>query len=656
MVIETQSRAAVVVPTASAISALTPLGGPNAHVTGGFWDRRLKTNRDTTIPHGYQQLHDAGNLANFRLAAGAHGRYRALGEEIGVVFPFLDTDVYKWLEGAAWELGRRPDPALASDADRAIDLVTAAQRPDGYINTYVQVVKPGHEYQDLAWGHELYCAGHLIQAAVAWQRALGDDRLLAVAIRVADSVDRELGPRGRLAIDGHPEIEMALVELFRTTGERRYLELAARMIEARGDGLLGTGRFGSAYWQDHERVRDATTVAGHAVRQLYLDCGAVDVATELGDTQLLGAVARRWRDMVATRMYLTGGLGSRHVDESFGDPFELPPDGAYAETCAAIASVMLAWRLLLATGDPEYADVVERTIYNGVLPGVSLDGASFFYVNPLQRRSERAPDRPLSGERQPWYACACCPPNVMRLLSSWPQYLATADARGVQVHQFATAELHASVADGTARLTMDTGYPWDGRVHVTVTEAPRQPWTLSLRVPAWCQSAALRVPGGESMPLPSDRNLAEVTRIWEPGDQVVLDLDMTVRATLPDSRIDAVRGCLAFERGPLVYCLETADLPGDVRLEEVEVDPAVRPVPVPRPDVGDSVIGLTAPATRRRHGGTGTASGSLLSETAAVEVGAVPYFTWANRSVEAMRVWIPVRSSLDEAAGGGAPD
>ena len=383
--------------------------------------------------------------------------------------------------------------------------MAAAQRPDGYLNTYVQVVAPGREYQDLAWGHELYCVGHLIQAAVAWQRALGDDRLLAVAIRAADSVDRELGPSGRLAIDGHPEIEMALVELFRTTGERRYLELAARMVEARGDGLLGIGRFGPAYWQDHARVRDAATVAGHAVRQLYLDCGAVDVATELGDTQLLEAVARRWRDMVATRMYLTGGLGSRHADESFGDPFELPPDGAYAETCAAIASVMLAWRLLLATGDPEYADVLERTIYNGVLPGVSLDGASFFYVNTLQRRTERAPDRPRSGERQPWYACACCPPNVMRVLSSWPQYLATTDAGGIQVHQFATAEIQAPVADGTARLAMETGYPWDGSVRLTVIEAPPGPWTLSLRVPGWCRSAALRAPGGESSASPVRR-------------------------------------------------------------------------------------------------------------------------------------------------------
>jgi DUF1680 family protein len=247
MVIGTSTRAAVVVPTASAISALSPLGGPNVRLTGGFWDERLRTNREDSIPHGYRQLDEAGTLANFALAAGAHGRYRALGETTGVIFPFLDTDLYKWLEAAAWELGRASDAALARDADRAIELVVAAQRPDGYINTFVQVVAPGSEYKDLAWGHELYCVGHLIQAAVAWQRALGDDRLLEVAIRAADSVDRELGPTGRLAIDGHPEIEMALVELYRITGERRYLALAARFVEARGVGLLGTGRFGPAY-------------------------------------------------------------------------------------------------------------------------------------------------------------------------------------------------------------------------------------------------------------------------------------------------------------------------------------------------------------------------------------------------------------------------
>jgi uncharacterized protein len=318
-----------VLPTASAISALRPLNAAGVTISGGFWLDRLTTNRERTIGHGFDQLIRAGNLHNLRVAAGADGQYEALGKPMGLVFPFLDSDVYKWLEAVGWELGRGPDPALTSAAEEMIAAIAAAQRPDGYLNSYVQVVAGGRAYEDLAWGHELYCTGHLVQAAIAWHRALGDDRLLDIAVRAVDSVERELGPAGRDGTDGHPEIEMALVELFRTTGERRHLDLAARLIDVRGHGLLGPGRFGAEYWQDHLPVRDAPTVAGHAVRQLYLDCGAVDVATELGDDQLLDAVRRRWSDMVATRSYLTGGLGSRHGDEAFGDPFELPPDRAY---------------------------------------------------------------------------------------------------------------------------------------------------------------------------------------------------------------------------------------------------------------------------------------------------------------------------------------
>ncbi|HVQ23170.1 MAG TPA: beta-L-arabinofuranosidase domain-containing protein, partial [Candidatus Saccharimonadia bacterium] len=609
-------------PSPAAIGALTLIGGEGVSLTGGFWGERLTTNHDRTIPHGFEQLERAGNFSNLRLAAGAHGRYRALGEDIGVIFPFLDTDVYKWLEAVGWELGRDPSPKLARQADEAIALVERAQRSDGYLNSYVQVVAPGSEYRDLAWGHELYSFGHLIQAAVAWQRALGDDRLLRVATRAADAVDRELGSAGRLGIDGHPEIEMALVELFRTTGERRYLELAARFVEARGEGLLGVGRFGRAYWQDHARVRDAPTVAGHAVRQLYLDCGAVDVATELGDQQLLGAVQRRWRDMVATRMYLTGGLGSRHRDEAFGDPYELPPDRAYAETCASIAGVMLAWRLFLATGDPDCADVLERTAYNGVLPGLSFDGTRFFYVNTLQRRTDRVAGDEGDGARAPWFPCACCPPNVMRFLSSWPQYLATADDGGVQIHQFASGEVRANVAGQLVRVGVETGYPWDGHIRVTVLEAPEVPWTLSIRVPGWCRTASMQQQAGEAVPLDAGVRRVDDRRIWRSGDAVTLILDLPVRVTSPDPHVDAARGCVALERGPLVYCIETADLPHGLALEEVEVDAAAKPVAIARPDLGPDVVGLVVPASRRGAG--------------PVEVGAVPYLAWANRTVGAM--------------------
>jgi uncharacterized protein len=609
----------------AAVTPRRPLGPSQVRILGGFLAERQRTNRERTLPHGFDQLRHSGALGNLRLAAGGDGRYQALTDTSGATFPFLDSDVYKWLEAVGWELGRAADPGLAAAADQAIALVAAAQRPDGYLNSYVQVVRGGTPHTDLAWGHEFYCVAHLIQAAVAWHRALGDDRLLEIAVRAADRIDREFGPTGRDGVDGHPGIEMALVELTRVTGDPRYLALAARMLDLRGKGLLGPGRFGAAYWQDHQPVRDALTVAGHAVRQLYLDCGAVDVAVELGDESLLAAVERRWHDLVRTRTYLTGGMGSRHRDESFGDPFELPPDRAYAETCAAIASVLLGWRLLLATGEAGYADAVERAVYNGVLSGISLTGTRFFYVNPLQRRTHHAYEPPGHGERAPWYPCACCPPNLMRLLSSWEQYVATSDDSGIQLHQYATSEVQAGVAGGTARLSVHTGYPWDGRVTVRVVEAPGRPWTLSLRVPRWCRSAVLTGPGGTG-PRAAGAGTAELTRRWKAGDRVVMELDMPVRVTEPDPRVDAVRGCVAVERGPLVYCLESADLPPETELEELRWDPSREPAAVPRPDLGDDVVGITVPVAGRQPG---------------LSAGAIPYFAWANRGAGAMRVWIP---------------
>jgi hypothetical protein len=627
---------------------LAPVDATGVSIRGGFWSARLRMNRERTIAHGFGQLERVGTLHNFRLAAGRPGEYRALGASIGQVFPFLDSDVYKWLEAVGWELGRAQDPELARMADRAIADVAAAQRPDGYLNTYVQVVGGGTPYRDLEWGHELYCIGHLIQAAVAWHRALGDDRLLDVALHAVASVEQALGdgPDARPGIDGHPEIEMALVELSRMTGERSALDLAAAFVERRGRGTLAQGRFGPAYWQDHARVRDAPTVAGHAVRQLYLDAGAVDVAVETGDVELLAAVQARWRDMVATRMSLTGGLGSRHVDEAFGDPFELPPDQAYNETCAAIASVMLAWRLLLATGDAAAADLIERTMFNGVLPGLGLDGASFFYVNPLQRRTpgEVAPSGHLErgdGQRMPWFACACCPPNLMRTLSAWEGYLATTDATGVQLHQFATAEIAAAVAGRTVRLAVETDYPWDGRITVAIVETPADAWTLGLRIPGWCRSAVL-VDGDERVVASEGATALERRRLWRAGERIVLELDMPVRITAPDPRADAIRGTLAIERGPVVYCLESADLPDEVALEEVAIDPTVTPETVARDDVAPGLIGLRLPAWRRHFD---PPAGSPPAAAEPIEIAAIPYFAWGNRTPGAMRVWIPRRDS-----------
>jgi DUF1680 family protein len=660
MAIETSTALAAVLPTPGAISRFRPLDARHVRLTGGFWADRLSTNRERTIPHGFEQLTVAGTLQNLRLAAGQKGTYQALGRMFEQPYPFLDSDVYKWLEATGWELGRAEDGRLADMATEAIDLVAAAQREDGYVNSFVQVLGGGRAFEDLAWGHELYCIGHLIQAAVAWHRSLGDDRLLTIATRAADVVDRELGPGGRLAIEGHPEIEMALVELYRSTGERRYLTLASRLVEARGQGLLGDGRFGAAYWQDHATVREAREVTGHAVRQLYLDSGVVDVAVELGDRQLLDAVHRRWQDMIETRTYITGGVGSRYLNEAFGDPFELPADRAYAETCGAISSVMLAWRLGLATGDPACFDLVERTILNGVLPGVALDGRAFFYVNTLQARSRRAAAQgheTAHARRAPWFPCACCPPNLMRTLASWPHYLATTDEGGVQIRQYATGEIETDLPGGRVRLAIETDYPWAGQVSVSVLESPAAPWTLSLRVPGWCADASVELVAGEERAAAGRARNGEpaldTTRTWQAGDRVDLDLHMEPRVIAPDRRIDAVRGTVALERGPLLYCIESVDLPTETILEDVTVE---LPLPVEstdRADILPGAVGLSFPAVNRPDHEPGwpyvsiDGGQSVDGDAAArpLEVRAIPYFAWANRSADAMRVWIPLDSA-----------
>jgi len=573
-------------------------------IVGGFWGERRRIIRERTIPHGFSWL-ERGALSNLRGVS-----YSAGVDTSGARFPFLDSDVYKWLEAVGW------DPSVAPEsADAAIAVVGLAQKPDGYVNSFFTTER----YVDLPWGHEFYCLGHLIQAAVAWHRGADDDRLLEIAIRAADRLDKDFGPGGREGIDGHPEVEMALVDLTRVTGDRRYLVLAQRMLDLRGHGLLGGGRFGSEYWQDHLPVREAPTVAGHAVRQLYLDCGVVDVAVEAGDDTLLAAVRRRWDDLMATRTYLTGGMGSRHRDESFGDPYELPPDRAYTETCAAIASVMLAWRLLGATGDSSYADAIERAMFNGVLSGLSLSGTEFFYTNPLQRRTHRAAEPDGHSTRQPWYPCACCPPNLMRLLASWNQYIATVTAEGVRIHQYADADISGP---GGVRLRMRTEYPWRGRVTVHIDETPSDPWTLSLRVPGWCSTALLTLPGSA----PVEVGSVSQTRQWRRGDAVVLDLQMPIRITLPNPRVDAVRGCLAVERGPLVYCLESADLPDGVELEDLVWDGTGRTVEMPRPDIAETLVGIEVP---------------LVSKGRELSACAIPYYAWANRTPGGMRVWIP---------------
>ncbi len=640
-----QEGAGPVMPGPGAIAALRPLAIDRVSLDPGgllgAWQRR---NAEATIPHCVDHLRSEGNLDNLRAAAGA-GEHEFRG------MWFADSDVYKTLEAAIWRLAAEPgDEAARAFADEATDLLTRAQGPDGYLNSYFTVAAPEKRWREPNWSHELYCAGHLVQAAVAAGRTGVAPELVTVARRFADLLVERFGPGGVAEVPGHPEIETALAELYRLTGHRPYLELALRFIDLRGHGRLGPGRFGSRYYQDDVPVRDADEVAGHAVRQLYLLCGVVDVAVETGDTTLLDAAERLWDDAFHTRMFVTGAHGSRHREEAYGDRYELPPDRGYAETCAAIASVHLNWRLLLATGRARYADEMERALYNGVAGALAADGRHFFYSNPLQvRTGHHGSGEEAAARRLSWYSCACCPPNIARLMASLHGYLATTDDDGLRIHLYASADLSASPAAGPVSVRMRTGYPWQGRVELTVTDAPAgAPWSLTLRIPAWCDPAEggdIRVSvDGAPVPADAEDGYLRLTRTWAPGTTVVLDLGMPVRRVSAHPRVDAVRGCVALTRGPLVYCLEQADLPPGTVLEDVRLDPAA---PIAAND-GTSDIpvvltttGSVAPATEELYtaGDSGERPGEPLQLTA------VPYFLWGNRSEGPMRVWVPVAAT-----------
>ncbi|MEV5436637.1 beta-L-arabinofuranosidase domain-containing protein [Streptomyces sp. NPDC052682] len=614
-----------------------------AGIDAGFWHARREVNARVSLPQGPELLESAGNLHNLRIAAGT-----ARGEFQGA-YPFVDSDVHKWLEAASWQLAQGGQEDLAAHVDRVIGLVAAAQQPDGYLNTWFQLREGGKRYTDLRWGHELYCAGHLIQAAVAHHRSTGRPELLDVAVRFADHIDSVFGPPGSGkpldGVDGHPEVETALVELYRETGERRYLDLAGYFVDRYGHGLLG----GEAYCQDRVPLRAAETVEGHAVRQLYLLAAAADLATETGDAELREAAERLWHAMTTTKTHLTGGVGAHHDQEDFGDPYELPNERAYCETCAAIASIQWSWRMALLTGRARYSDLIERTLYNGFLAGVSLDGERWLYVNPLQVRDGHTdPGGDQSARRTRWFRCACCPPNVMRLLASLEHYLSSSTEDGLQIHQYVTGTY---TADGI-RVRAATDYPWHGTIALTVEETPAdRSWTLSLRIPQWAGDFRVRC-GGETYDGPAEDGWLRLERSWAPGDQVVLELPLEPRLTAADPRVDAVRGCVAIERGPLVYCLEQVDHPGG-GLDDIVLD-TTRPLAVKhRPDLLGGVTTVVA-AGRRRHlpdpgwwpyspAGTsaGTADASARHDGDPVELTAVPYYAWANRDDGSMRVWLP---------------
>ncbi|GAA2216512.1 glycoside hydrolase family 127 protein [Nonomuraea monospora] len=585
----------------------------NSQLTGGFWAHLQELNRSAIIPHAVHWMERLGWVANFDHAA-AGDPYEHRGRE------FADSEIYKIIEAISWEHARSGAGDLDAVADDLVRRVAAAQEPDGYLHTLFGRRWQRPRYSDFTWGHELYCFGHLIQAAVAHHRAYGTNTLLDVALRLADHVCVMFGPDGLNRVCGHAEIELALVALHRTTGQPRYLEQAALFVERRGHGTLPLIEFGRAFAQDDLPVRKATVLRGHAVRALYLAAGAVDVAVETGDDELLEALKTQWDNTVARRTYITGGMGSHHMDEAFGDDFVLPPDRAYCETCAGVASIMFSQRLLLATGQSRYADLIERTLYNILATSPGDDGRSFFYANTLHQRhpgSEVAVNdegvgiRGGAGTRQPWYEVSCCAPNLARTLAALDGYLATTTADGVHVQQYASSTISATVAGEPFVVELATDYPRTGTIRLTVVRAPAVPASISLRVPDWSAGTRLSLNGtvvSASRP--------RLSRVWRQGDTVELTLDLRARVSRPDHRIDAVRGCVAVQRGPEVLALESADLPSGWALEDAAF--------VSLADDGAALANL-------RHHSTG--------EERAIPL--IPYRRWARRGPSAMRIWIP---------------
>lgn len=616
---DTTAPASPVVPLRG---RLRPLGLDEVRITGGFWADRQAVNGSATLAHIESRLESEGWLPNFDLAVVGTLPEGRRGRE------FSDSEVYKFLEALAWEIGRT-DAAADDELERrfraVVARVAAAQEPDGYLNTMFG--RPGQEarWTQLQWGHELYCLGHLFQAAVARVRTRpdADDGLIDIARRAADLVCDEFGADGRDAICGHAEVEAGLLELGRALGEQRYVDQAALFVERHGRGSLGEIEWGRAYFQDDVPVRDAEALRGHAVRANYLSAAAADVATDLDDSALLEALRRQWDRTVERRTYVTGGQGSHHQDEAFGEDWELPPDRAYSETCAGIGSIMFSWRLLLATGEERYADLIERTLFNVVATSPGDDGRSFFYANTLHQRTPGTPADPdatspraSSSLRAPWFEVSCCPPNVARTFASLAAYVATADDDGVQLHQYAPSSVRTRLADGTVvALDVSTGYPADGRVRITVQEDAR--FTLTLRVPGWAEGALVRVLSGDGESSePARPGAVSVRRSYRAGDVVELALPIVPRVTSPHPMVDAVRGSVAIERGPEVLALESIDLGADVGEAVAAGDPIDR----------DGVVVL--PVRSRSTGEV-------------VEAPLVAYHDWARRGPSTMRVWVP---------------
>ena len=578
-------------------------------VDDDFWGPRLQRHASTTLAVCIDQIENqTGRIRNFELAALGEG------EHSGIFFD--DSDVYKALEGIAYSLINHPDEALERKADEWIDKMAAAQQPDGYINTYYVLTGIDRRWTNMD-KHEMYCAGHMIEAAVAYFQATGKRKLLDVSVRMADHIMNEFGPGKRHWVPGHEEIELALAKLSRATGEPKYLDMAAWLLDERGHGngsTGGEGKWDPAYYQDDRPVRDMTDIAGHAVRCMYLYCGMADVAAMKRDSGYIGALNRLWDDVVLRNMYVTGGIGSSRHNEGFTEDYDLPNREAYCETCASVGMVYWNARMNRFTGDAKYIDVLERAMYNGALAGISLAGDRFFYVNPLESDGHH--------HRQEWYGCACCPSQMSRFLPSIGGYVYGISSEAIWVHLYMGNKAELNVDGKRIQLRQSTRYPWEGNVELEVASLPA-PLTkeIRLRIPAWCKSWTAKVNGEVVTPV-VDKGYAVIARTWTAGDRISLLMDMPVEMVEADPRVQANIGKRAVQRGPLVYCAEEIDNPAGSNGTFLSIATEFNTAFADSILSGVTLIRATA----------GSHSANL-----------VPYYAWDNRSAGWMQVWLNYR-------------
>ncbi|CAM4294792.1 glycoside hydrolase family 127 protein [Paenibacillus alkaliterrae] len=630
-----------------------------------FWSSREKNVIETVVPYQWKALNDeipgaepSHTIENFRLAAG-----EAEGEYYGMVFQ--DSDLGKWLETVGFVLSGRRDPELESIADNVIDLLGRAQQPDGYLNTYYIVKEPNARWTNLRDNHELYCAGHLMEASVAYYEATGKRKFLNIMSRYADYIATVFGdePGKKRGYDGHPEVELALVKLYQATGERKYLDLSKFFIDERGQKphffdqeanerdesevpARGKKKREYDYFQAHLPVREQKTAEGHAVRAVYLYSAMADLAVDYNDDSLLQACKQLWNDVVRRKMYVTGGIGSSEYEERFTVPFDLPNNRAYTETCAAIGLMFWAQRMLQIEKDREYADVMELALYNGVLSGISLDGKSYFYVNPLEVWPATANFRhdmsTVKVTRQPWFGCACCPPNIARLIASLGQYIYSKNDsdRELYVHLYIGSKLELEIDGHRVQVTQQANYPWNGQVSLELTLEQSADFAVAVRVPGWCRNAAITVNGQETDISQQEKGYVKIQRTWQNGDRIELVMDMPVEIVHPHPNLRENAGKVALQRGPVVYCLEEEDngpnlqdivLPSDAEFD-VHFEKGLFG--------GVSVLTGSGLRSEVQAGDEHKLYTTQAFDKVAAPLKAIPYFAWSNRTPGEMTVWI----------------